>query len=497
MVREASDKMAPPSAASWSIRMSTLLHVVSLPLTAACLGAAWYIVDGDSATSWDGTNSGSVEVQAGKLTLTAYQDCAHWWSERDWDFCDLYVTPFSSQSLSSDLTGPSNFALAAYVIGLLSTILLLGRHWWRCGPRLSRKGDEWYLSWVRVTQIQLALNVFLMTIAIAVYGSGIPKYISSTVGPGNHKPGPAFDLAIAVVVFHAIALCLYTRYVFIIKQHAAAHVVPELPPPPPPAASPEDAQAQWAAQTVEQHAALMGLTPQGPEAAGAMVPTMGVAIRADGTYTFMGQPVPPTMTMGQLNMMYLGAAMNMAAVAGGGQMPMMMTAMQMAAGQTGSPMPLMPPMMPMVPLGAAAPAGMPGGGVPFGQPFGYPPSSLPMPATGGISSSNNTAVGGDEPSAPGDYSKPTVGVPANAAVAPATSSGATGYASGEVGASPPAPGYAYASAGLGMGWQQQPQQQSWSGATAQVVPVQPMAREQSIGGGGDPTVGAGADMPNV
>lgn len=195
----------PPTQLTTMFRVAGFLQFITFPLFLATIATPWYIVDGTSATEWDGTVNSSPERQAGYLTLSDYKDCTWWSNEVDWQFCDLYTYSISASTADPTLKSASTFGLAVVIICILSNFSILFRHGWTCGNRLFRKGDEWYIKWAKITRTQLFIHAVLILIAETFYRQNVPLVIDDVVGAGDHRFGPGIDVAIAALILSALS----------------------------------------------------------------------------------------------------------------------------------------------------------------------------------------------------------------------------------------------------------------------------------------------------
>lgn len=280
-ITEMESKIEPSPHTKFLFRSAGFLQFVTFPLLLATIGNPWYIIEADSSTRWDGSSDSSHTVQAGKLLLFEYHDCVSRWSDYvDWYFCNLYSESIAESDADPTLKTVSDVCLAFTVICILSNVALNIRHFWTCGNRLLRKGDEWYIRWTKITRFQLIFHAVLLLIANAAYRQNIPEIIDTTIGSGAHRFGPGIQLALAAMIISFISASIYSRYLVLINAHAASTTLPELPPTPPPMTQQEAALA-WAQQYGQQYA--VGMMTAQQQMAMNNGATTGIPIIPNGT----------------------------------------------------------------------------------------------------------------------------------------------------------------------------------------------------------------------
>jgi len=238
------------------------------------IGSPWLIIDSGVGSlqnkTWDGRTSNCVAKSGGRrvagfLTLFNWEDC----NDGLYNECSDYVTwsfcgdSFSKgvdgsalqnvQSSSLAVTSKSAIAVSAIlsILTLFSIAILLIRNCLASGSRLSmrNRGDPFYIKFVRITRLQLAIHIVLIASALGSFYDTVPNNIRSYLTGETSFIGTSFTtqryyseetiaapgqaLGIAHCVLSGVSFMLYTVYSFNIESWASSHPMKELEPEPP------------------------------------------------------------------------------------------------------------------------------------------------------------------------------------------------------------------------------------------------------------------------
>ena len=351
-IREKEAQISPPYCPyAFLLLFAFFLSFVTLPLTGALIGSPWLIIDSGVGSlqnkTWDGRTSncvakfGSRRV-AGFLTLFNWEDC----NDGVYNECNDYIPRYISwtfcgdsfskgidgsalqniQSSSLAVTSKSAIAVSAIlsILTLFSIAILLIRNCLSSGSRLSmrNRGDPFYIKFVRITRLQLAIHIVLIASALGSFYDTVPDNIRSYLTGETSFIGTSFTtqryyseetiaapgqaLGIAHCVLSGVSFMLYTLYSFNIESWASSHPIGELEPEPPQpteaernaamASAVSQAHALKAAELMLMLQALQKGGPNGIVDSGAIQSVVAQLVATEAAYAAAYAPKPVSNT---------------------------------------------------------------------------------------------------------------------------------------------------------------------------------------------------------
>lgn len=351
-IREKEAQISPPYCPyTFLLIFAFFLSFVTLPLTGALIGSPWLIIDSGVGSlqnkTWDGRTSNCVAKSgsrrvAGFLTLFNWEDC----NDGVYNECNDYIPRYISWSFCGDsfskgidgsalqniqsstlaVTSKSAIAVSAIlsILTLFSIAILLIRNCLASGSRLSirNRGDPFYIKFVRITRLQLAIHIVLIASALGSFYDTVPNNIRSYLTGETSFIGTSFTtqryyseetiaapgqaLGIAHCVLSGVSFMLYTVYSFNIETWASSHPIGELEPEPPQpteaernaamASAVSQAHALKAAELMLMLQALQKGGPNGIVDSGAIQSVVAQLVATEAAYAAAYAPKPVSNT---------------------------------------------------------------------------------------------------------------------------------------------------------------------------------------------------------